>query len=453
MSVFLICLKEGFLLNNKELAEKIFEIVGEKNILSATNCMTRLRLQLVEKNPQMIDRIKNLDGVLGVNDSGEEFQIILGPGKATNVTNEFKNLIKKPQIGDGKALQDEIKAKNATPSKLFLKKIAGIFVPLIPAFIACGLITGCVGLAIKIDPSIANDQFVKLLIIAGNTIFFGMNLFVGFNAAKVFEGTPIIGGILAALITHPQLAEITLNGEKLLPGRGGVISVVLVAALGAYLEKKLHKIIPEMFDLFLTPLITFLIAGTAAIFILQPIGGMISETIGNLATNAIQSGGAIVGFILAGLWLPLVMFGVHQAMTPIHVDLISQYGVTILLPILAMAGAGQVGSSIAIYFKTKNKFLKKTIASALPVGIMGVGEPLIYGVTFPLGKPFIAACIGGAFGGAVQANFMVGSATLGISGLPLAATTNNIAIYFVGLITAYIAGFIATWLIGFDDPN
>ena len=223
-------------------------------------------------------------------------------------------------------------------------------------------------------------------------------------------------------------------------------------AFGAWIEKFLHKFIPEMFDLFLTPLITILAAGMAAIFILQPIGGTISETIGAAATTAINSGGAAVGFILAGLWLPMVMFGIHQAMTPIHVELISQYGNTILLPILAMAGAGQVGAAAAVYFKTKNKFLKKTIASALPVGMMGIGEPLIYGVTFPLGKPFIGACIGGAFGGAVQAKFAVGAATLGISGLPLAATTNNIPIYLAGVAVSYIAGFVATWILGFDDP-
>ena len=441
-------------MSNKELAENILNIVGAKNIVNVYNCMTRLRLQLVNKDTSINDKLKALEGVLGLNHSDNELQIILGPGKATNVTNELKGLIAtKPQIGDGRALHDEIRAKNATPAKLFLKKIAGIFVPLIPGFIACGLITGCVGLAIKINPELANLSTVKLLMIASNTVFWGMNLFVGFNASKVFGGTPILGGILAALITHPGLAEVNLNGEALLPGRGGVISVVLVAALAAWIERRLHEVIPEMFDLFLTPLITFLIAGAAAIFILQPVGGAISETIGSAATSAIQSGGAVVGFVLAGLWLPLVMFGVHQAMTPIHVDLISQYGVTILLPILAMAGAGQVGASIAVYFKTNNKFLKKTIASALPVGMMGVGEPLIYGVTFPLGKPFIAACIGGAFGGAVQANFMVGAATLGISGLPLAAATNDIAIYFVGLITAYIVGFAATWIIGFDDPE
>ncbi len=436
-------------MTNEDIAKKLIEnLGGAENILTAGNCMTRLRVQLADKNKIATDAIKKIEGVSGIYDAGAEFQIILGPGKATNVTNAVNEILsKRPKIGDGKALREEIKAKNTTPAKLFLRKIAGIFTPLIPGFIACGLITGVIGVALKISPELADSQMIKLLSIFGNAVFWGMNLFVGYNAAKVFGGTPILGGVLAAIMTHPALSDIGL-----LPGRGGIISVVLVAALGAWLESKLHKIIPEMFDLFLTPLITVLISGAAAIFILQPVGGTISETIGNLATGAIASGGAAVGFILAGMWLPLVMFGVHQALTPIHVDLISQYGVTILLPILAMAGAGQVGASIAVYFKTKNKFLKKTVASALPVGIMGIGEPLIYGVTFPLGKPFIGACIGGAFGGAVQASFMVGAATLGISGLPLAATTNNIPVYLIGVVVSYAAGFAATWILGFEDP-
>ncbi len=430
------------------------------NVIQATNCMTRLRLQLIEKNEYMIEALKKIDGVLGVNEDGDEIQVILGVGRATTVTSavnkilEATNTVKVGQvkIGDAKALHEKIRKKNATPIKLFFKKISSIFTPLIPGFIACGLITGLVGLAIKISPELASAQIIQLLAIAGNAVFWGMNLFVGVNASKVFGGTPILGGVLAALMTHPGLANINLFDIELVPGRGGVISVIIVAAFGAWLEKNLHKIIPEMFDLFLTPLVTVLTAGTAAIFILQPLGGTLSDAIGAAATTAIQSGGAVVGFILAGVWLPLVMLGIHQAMTPIHVDLISQFGVTILLPILAMAGAGQVGASIAVYFKTKNKFLKKTIVSALPVGMMGVGEPLIYGVTFPLFKPFIGACIGGAFGGAIQATFTVGAATLGISGLPLAATTNNIPIYFFGLVTSYIMGFVATWFLGFDDP-
>ena len=431
------------------------------NVIQATNCMTRLRLRLVEKNQFMIDALKKIDGVLGVNEDGDEVQVILGVGKATTVTNavnkilEANNTVKvgKIKIGDAKALHDKIRQKNATPIKLFFKKISSIFTPLIPGFIACGLITGIVGLLIKISPELANEESIKLAMIAGNAVFWGMNLFIGINAAKIFGGTPILGGVLAAIMTHPGLADVNIFGAPFVPGRGGVISVIIVAAFGAWLEDKLHKIIPEMFDLFLTPLVTVLISGTAAVLLLQPIGGIISDAIGTAATTAIQSGGATVGFILAGVWLPLVMLGIHQAMTPIHVDLISQFGVTILLPILAMAGAGQVGASIAVYFKTKNKTLKKTIASALPVGMMGVGEPLIYGVTFPLFKPFIGACIGGAFGGAIQATFTVGANTLGISGLPLAATTNNIPVYLIGLVTAYIVGFIATCIIGFDDPQ
>lgn len=440
-----------------ELAKELCRVLGgAENILSATNCMTRLRVQLAKKDAAMLERLKKTDGVLGINDTEGELQIILGPGRAANVTAGLREILQAvsaaPKIGDGKALHDALREKNATPLKLFFKRIASIFVPLIPGFIACGLITGCVGCFLKLSPESATLPVVQLLIVMGNAVFWGMNLFVGWNAAKVFGGTPILGGVLAAFISHPSLSGITLSDAPLTAGRGGVIAVILVAAFAAWLEKKLHRVVPEMFDLFLTPLLTTLVAGAAAIVVMQPVGGIIANAIGAAATEAVGTGGAAVGFVLAGIWLPLVMFGIHQAFTPIHANLIDTFGVTILLPILAMAGAGQVGASAAVYFKTKNKFLKKTIASALPVGMMGVGEPLIYGVTFPLGRPFVGACIGGAFGGAVQAHFAVGAMTLGISGLPLAGATNNIAAYLCGVAVAYLAGFAATFLLGFDDP-
>ncbi len=465
-------------MDHEALAWQIFLLTGPaENIVSVTHCMTRLRLVLRQKDAAMVASLGKLPGVLGVHDAGEELQIILGPGRVDKVTAAYEALTMgdkaavppqaqaaKPQeedaasspetaaIGDGKALHARIRARNATPLKLLFKRIASIFIPLIPAFIACGLISGLLNVAGKADPAFTQTTLYQLLAIAGSTVFWGMNLFVGYNAAKEFGGTPIIGGILGALISHPSLASVELGGEALVPGRGGVIAVLLVAALQALIERGLRRVIPDMFSLFLTPLFTFLLAGTAAICVLQPLGGLISDTIGSAATSAIGSGGAITGFLLGGAWLPMVMLGVHQTFTPIHAELLSRYGVTILLPVLAMAGGGQVGASIAVYCRTRNHFLKKTIASALPVGIMGVGEPLIYGVTLPLGKPFLGACIGGAFGGAVQASFMVGAATLGISGLPLAAATDQIPIYLLGLLTAYVSGFAATWLLGFDDP-
>lgn len=454
-------------MTNEQLAKEILGLVGPaSNVRQSTHCMTRLRLQLVEDH---VDRqaLKKLPGVMGVNQQGPELQIVLGPGKAGQVTDCFQALLNqtpepapapetqppKAQVGDGKALHEAIRQKNATPAKLLLKKIANIFVPLIPGFIGCGLLTGILALIRRLAPDIAGTTLFQILALAGNTVFWGMNLFVGWNTAKELGGSPVLGGALGALVSHPGLTALTLSGEKLVPGRGGVAAVLLVAASGALLEKRLRKHMPEALDLFLTPFLVMTVMAILTIFVLQPLGGFVAETIGYAATEAVARGGAVTGALLGGTFLPLVMMGVHQGLTPIHAQLISQYGSTILLPILAMSGGGQVGAAAAVYLKTKNPRVKRVIASALPVGIMGVGEPLIYGVTLPLGRPFIAACIGGAVGGAIQAAGMVGSRALGISGLPLAPATTNVTVYLLGLAAAYVAGFVAAWLLGFEDPK
>lgn len=443
--------------DTEKLSQDIYEMLGKDNIEKVYNCMTRVRVVLRKKDEKIIENIKQIHGVMGARNTKEELQIIVGPGAATKVAariNEFiENGATKKEVFDGEKIHNEIREKNNTPLKNIFKTIASIFIPLIPGFIACGLLTGILGVSAKIYPDIVNNNIWQLLAAAGNSVFWGMNLFIGYNASKVFGGTPILGGALAAFITHPALKTIVLFDDNLVPGRGGVIAVIMIAYFAAKIEKYLHKIVPNTFDLFVTPFCSFVISGVAAILILQPLGGVISNAVGSFATFAVAEGGAWVGFILAAIWLPSVMLGLHQIMTPIHVDLIANYGVTVLLPILAMAGAGQVGAAFAVYIKTKNKTLKNTIASALPVGLMGIGEPLIYGVTFPLGKPFVTACVGAAFGGAFIAKFAVGATAIGISGLPLAGATNNILVYLLGLVISYAAGFVATMLVGFDDPK
>lgn len=444
-------------MEDKVLAEKIYSVLKDKHIEKAYNCMTRLRVVVADRAALPLEEIKKIPGVLGVNLSDKELQIILGPGKATKVTQAFLTLTessgeKQVEFGKADEVRAAIKEKNATPFKLMLRRVANIFMPLIPAFIACGLITGILNIAFKYDPALVNYPAVQIFQIAGNAVFFGLNIFVGVNTAKEFGGSPMLGGVMAIIITHPQLSQISLFDITLLPGRGGVIAVLLVVAFSSWLEKRIRKIVPTVLDLFLTPLLVIVLATFPALFLLQPLGGIIAETVGNLVTQAVNGGGVAVGFILGGTFLPLVMTGLHQGLTPIHAQLLANYGTNILLPILAMAGAGQVGASVAVYFKTKNHRLKKTIASALPVGFMGIGEPLIYGVTLPLGKPFIAACIGGAFGGAVQAFFVVGAKSMGLSGLPLATITDNIPHYLIGLTVAYLMGYLATLMIGFKDP-
>ena len=162
----------------------------------------------------------------------------------------------------------------------------------------------------------------------------------------------------------------------------------------------------------------------------------------------------ISGAVSGALFLPLVMTGMHQALTPIHADLIANVGFTVLLPILATAGMAQVGATIAVLRRTKNERLKKTAKNGLVPGFLGIGEPLIYGITLPLGKPFLGACLGAGVGGAVMAFFKVGAVAMGVSGLPLALliADGKMFVFLIGVLASYAAGYLFTEILGFEDP-
>lgn len=438
----------------RELAGKIItELGGKDNLNSLTNCMTRLRATVKDMGRVNLENLKKVEGVIKVLEEGGALQIVLGPGLVAKVANEASNMTG-VKLGDYKEVKAAIDAKNKTPFKLLLRRIASIFIPLIPALIGGGLIMGITNVAGKFE-WIKDPALLGILGVLGTTIYTYMGIMVGMNTAKEFGGSAAIGGLLAGIIYNPALANIKIGGSALVVGRGGIISVLIAAAFASWLEKKIRKSMPNAIELLATPLLTILIAGFATIYILQPLGGYIADGIGWAVKGAIGSkAGVFTGFILAGTFLPLVMTGLHQGLTPIHAQLIQSTGVTVLLPILAMAGAGQVGASMAVYVKTKSRKLKKVIEGSIIVGMLGIGEPLIYGVTLPLGRPFIAACIGGAFGGAFQAFSLVGAKAMGLSGIPLGALIepNKIIIYFIGLIIAYVAGFIAAYVLGFDDP-
>ncbi len=442
----------------RTMAEGIIENCGGKeNIKSAMNCMTRVRMTFRNSDKVNEAALKNLEGVMGIVNTEEQLQIIVGPSVATKVAEEIRKTLGlddgKTSFGEAEKVKKEMKSKYGTPANDILKKVSNIFIPLIPAFIGCGLIMGINNLIKKFN-WIEPGTFTALLTIFSGAVFAYMTIMVGMNAAKEFGGSPALGGVMAGIMMTPGLADITLFGKALVPGRGGIIAVLLVVLFTAFVEKQVRKVVHESVELIVTPLITVLISGFAAMVVLQPLGGIISEGIGAIVTGAIQTGGAFVGAILAGTFLPLVMTGLHQGLTPIHADLLTKFGENSLLPILAMAGAGQVGAAVAVYVKTKNKKLKKTIASALPVGILGIGEPLIYGVTLPLGKPFLGACLGAAFGGASNAIFNVAAISMGLSGLPLASLIkpDKIVFYLLGVLISYIAGFAITYMLGFNDP-
>ncbi|MFD9410514.1 PTS transporter subunit EIIC [Streptomyces sp. NPDC059989] len=462
---------------NRATAAAILPLVGgPDNITSIAHCMTRLRIALRDRSLVQDEALKALPAVMGVVED-DTYQIVLGPGTVARVTPEFEALVEEgrtpapqpqPQphgitaddlAAQGAALKEARKARNSTPFKRFLRRVANIFVPLIPALIGCGIIAGINGILTNMGwlPAV-----VPALAAMASGFMSLIAVFVGHNTAKEFGGTPVLGGAVAAIIVFPGIAKIDAFGQHLSPGQGGVLGALAAALLAVYVEKWCRRWVPEALDVLVTPTLTVLVPGLVTIFGLMFLAGEASTAIGSFANWLLATGGAFAGLVLGGLFLPLVMLGLHQALIPLHTTLIEQSGYTVLLPILAMAGAGQVGAAIAVYYRLpRNGSLRATIKSALPAGFLGVGEPLIYGVSLPLGRPFVTACVGGAAGGAFvglfnQLGVAFGSTAIGPSGwalFPLLDGTSGmgatIAIYAGGLAVGYTVGFAATYLFGF----
>lgn len=465
-----------YMSKEKEMAKEILDKVGGKdNLEKVIHCMTRVRMSIVDYTKVDIEGLKNIKGVMGVVED-DMIQVVVGPGTVNKVANEMSSIIgvplgetiKKNQSNKEKVEQEadlfkqNINKKNQTPFKRVLRSIANIFVPLIPAFVGAGLIGGISAVlsnlltAGTIDGA-SWEQFVLVFNIIKDGIFAYLVIYVGINAAKEFGATPGLGGViggttmLTGMDPESPLKNI-FNGEPLEAGQGGVIGVIIAVWLLSLIEKKLHKIVPTAVDIIVTPTITLFIMGLGTIFVIMPIAGFISNGLLGVIDWVLNIGGAFSGFILGATFLPLVMFGLHQVLTPIHIEMINQSGATYLLPILAMAGAGQVGAAFALWVRCrKNKKIINLLKGALPVGILGIGEPLIYGVTLPLGRPFITACIGGGVGGAViGAIGHIGASAIGPSGVSLIPLiSHNMYVgYIAGLLAAYLGGFIFTYLFG-----
>ncbi|MFS0887303.1 PTS transporter subunit EIIC [Peribacillus frigoritolerans] len=440
------------------LAEELLgKLGGASNVADAAHCMTRLRVLPIDRSKVKMEDIKNTEGVFGVIEE-ETIQIVLGPGVVNKVHTEFEKLLGEAS-GDlnlkevASKNKSEIDRKNAKPFRLFLRRIASIFIPLIPALVASGLITGITKAIVQAGWLAAESQIAIILTVIGSGLFAYLGILVGTNAAKEYGGSPALGALAGILVINPAVGDISLFGENLLPGRGGLIGVLFAAIFIALVEKQVRKFIPQSLDIILTPTIALLITGIVTYIVFMPVGGFLSDAITNGLLNVLDFGGVVAGFVLGAAFLPLVITGLHQGLTPVHLELINSIGDDPLLPILAMGGAGQVGAAFAIYMKTKKASLKRAIGGGLPSGMLGIGEPLIFGVTLPLGRPFLTACLGAGVGGAFQAQFGIATSSIGVSGLPLTFLVhpNQIALFLAGLFISYIAGFIFTYLFGFKD--
>ena len=465
-------------MTNQELSRKILELVGGKsNVVSAVNCMTRLRIQLKDSSLAQIDELKKAEGVLGVVED-ETLQVVLGPGKARKVCDIFvvdagvQNAQTMSTDNDWQTNKAAMKAgQRDNALKRGLRTIANIFIPMIPAIIAAGLFNGLASLMGQIWP----DQIAsatgpiylinQLFSLFGGAFLTYFAIYTGVNAAKVFGATPAMGGMIGGMSIGAQIVTIATTlglydaveplNSVLTTGKGGIIGVIIGVWILSKVEKFVRKHVPDVLDLIVTPLVSLLVVGTIYVLVLMPITGFISDGLVYVLSFLINSTNPVVsiisGFVMSAVFLPMVLLGLHHGLIPIYAIQLETLGGVTLFPCLAMAGAGQVGAALAILLKAKkvkNLRMEQTIIGALPAGVLGVGEPLIYGVTLPLGKPFITAGLGAGFGGAFVMLMHVQAIAWGPSGLvavPLMRTPMMMLFFFLGLVIAYIMGFIITW--------
>ena len=243
------------------------------------------------------------------------------------------------------------------------------------------------------------------------------------------------------------------------PAAGGLLGALICGIFFAFLERRLHRLMPSVLDTFLTPLCTVIVGSLVAIIVLQPVGAFLTQGIFFALQFFYDTLGAFGAYLLSSTFLPLVSVGLHQALTPIHAMLNDPagptQGVNYLLPILMMAGGGQVGAGIALLVRTRNERVRTYLRESIPVGILGVGEPLMYAVTLPLGKPFVTACLGAGVGGVLAWLFHLGTVSQGVSGLfgLLIVVPGTQWLYVVAMLAAYGAGFVLTYFFGVDEDR
>ena len=354
-----------------------------------------------------------------------------------------------------------------------MRVIGDIFIPLLPGIITAGLCGGVASLISQAVPGFAEHNvwaFIHQILTLINTAMMTfLTAWAGYRAAERFGGTPILGGMLGMITSLDginQIASIMGLYNSAIPldsvlcsGKGGVLAVIAGALLIAFVEKTIRSVMPASIDVVFTPLLTMFLCVIPYIVFIMPLFGYASGGIVWLFSRACLSENTLIravsGYFAAAVFLPMVATGMHHGLVALYSVQLQELGYVTLYPALAMAGAGQVGAAFALWRKAKkvgNNNLCSVISGALPAGLLGVGEPLIYGVTLPLGKPFLTAGLGAGFGGAFIMATQVASTTWGPSGLLGAfvmtagpgGSVRSVLMYLAALIISYIGGYLIT---------
>lgn len=449
-------------------AKKILKkIGGDANVASVTHCMTRLRFVLKDEGIVNDDEIKSIKGVMGVMKKGGQYQIIIGNDVATC----YKELLK---IGS-------FKEDGATPipnkkQNIFMKIldiVSGCMAPIIPAIIAAGMVKILVILLGYVLP--AESQTLQLFTIMGDCAFYFLPMLLAYSAGKKFNTNPMLVTAVAGVLMHPSFTAMVSQAKEagsaihfmgILPVglsdySSSVIPILLTAWVMSYIERLVEKITPSVTKNFLKPFLILLISAPVAFIIVGPLGSICGNVLAD-AVYFIYGKFSIFALLLMGAAMPfIVMTGMHWAFVPVaFTALATPAGDGVLLPAMLASNLAQGAACLAVAVKSKNSDLKQIAsASGISALLAGITEPGMYGVTIPLKKPMLAACISsgitGAFIGLINLKAYA-FATPSIVALPQfisGESSKNIIFAVIAAVATSILSFVLTLVMGFEDPE
>ncbi|HDR1817835.1 TPA: PTS sucrose transporter subunit IIBC [Pasteurella multocida] len=466
-------------MNFPQIAQHVIDKLGGKdNISAAAHCATRLRI--VVKNENLIDKkgIENIEGVKGQFAVAGQYQIIFGSGTVNKVYAELSKL-----LGIGDMTTSEVAAAGTEKQGLLqrlVKGLADIFVPIIPAIVAGGLLMGIHSMltakgffveeknVVDLYPAMAD--LVDFINTIANAPFVFLPVLLGFSATRKFGGNPFLGAALGMLLVHPALSDGWNYALTLAKGniqywhifgleiervgyQGTVIPVLVASWVLATLEKNLRKVVPSFLDNLITPLFALFITGLLAFTVIGPIGREAGSLISTGLTWLYDTLGFVGGAIFGTLYAPIVITGMHQTFIAVETQLLAEVartGGTFIFPIAAMSNIAQGAACLGAAYVMKDA---KVRGIAVPSGIsalLGITEPAMFGVNLRYRYPFISAMIGAGISSAVIALFNVKAIALGAAGLPgiPSIKPDSLAMYCVGMLISVSIAFTLTVILG-----
>lgn len=450
-------------MDNQAVGKRVWEAVGgEKNVNSLVHCATRLRFKLKDESVADTQKLKQDPDVIQVVQSGGQYQVVIG----SNVADVYQAIVDEQGLTDQSGTEDQSK----NPLNRLIDIISSIFTPFLGTMAAAGILKGFLSLATVLGWLSADTGAYQILFAAADGVFTFLPVMLAFTAAKKFKTNQFLSVAIAMALVYPAITQLAgaggavdFFGLPIVLAQSGYTSSVIPIILAVWVQSKFEplvkKVIPQFLQMIFVPMIVLLVMVPLTFLLLGPIGTVIGNGLGSLFNSIYSFSPLVAGLIMGSLWQVFVMFGMHWGFVPIMFLNIEQYGFDVMVPMLLPAVLAQGGAALAVAIRTKDTKLRSLGISSTITSLFGITEPTVYGVTLPLKKPFVVACLSAGIGGAMIGFAGVKAFSSGLVSLltiPTFISTNqavesNVTMAILATALSFVLAFVGTLIVGFDE--